>query len=458
MDYDVIVIGGGPAGVVSAVTAKKYYPDKSVLLIKSVAKGVIPCGIPYMFNTLDKPEDNAMGDKSLESNGIALKIGEVTDVLRPEKKVLVSSGPDSQAESFGYKKLILALGSVPRIFPIPGIEKKGIYAIRKELDYLLSLYKDVQEASDIVIVGGGFIGVEFADELSSMSGKKVTIVEALPEILANSFDKEFSLLAKEMLSKKGVSLITDKKVTSFNGGERVESLTLSDGSTLPCQLVILGMGASPNVSLAKKAGLNLGKSGAILVDEYLRTDSDKDIFAVGDCAEKKDFFTRERISVMLASTATAEARIAGANLFQIKAVRENKGTIACYSTKIGNLVLGSAGLTETEAEAEGFEISVGTADCVDRHPGSMPGASKLRVKLVFSRQSGILLGGQVAGGESAGEILNMLSLAIQKSSSLTELETLQVATHPKLTAAPTIYPVIMAAQQALGSCQIGGES
>ncbi len=151
---------------------------------------------------------------------------------------------------------------------------------------------------------------------------------------------------------------------------------------------------------------------------------------------------------MLASTATAEARIAGSNLFGLKVIRENKGTIAIYSTCINGLVLGSAGLTENTAQQEGFEILVGIAEAMDKHPGTMPKASKIRVKLVFSKHSGIILGGQVAGGISCGEIINIIGVAIQKRMSVAELETLQMATHPYLTSAPTIYPLVLAAQNA----------
>jgi pyruvate/2-oxoglutarate dehydrogenase complex dihydrolipoamide dehydrogenase (E3) component len=153
---------------------------------------------------------------------------------------------------------------------------------------------------------------------------------------------------------------------------------------------------------------------------------------------------------MLASTATAEARIAGANLYQLKVIRENKGTIAIYSTYIDGLVLGSAGLTENSAVKEGFEIATGKAIVKDKHPATLPMACDVKVKLVFSKQSAILLGGQVAGGLSCGELINTIGLAIQKRMSATELETLQIATQPYLTSAPTMYPIIVAAQDAIG--------
>ena len=448
MKYDVIVIGGGPAGVISAVTARTYYGDKKILLIKSIEKGVIPCGIPYMFTTLEKPEDNAMGNMPLEKNNIELKIDEVTSIDREKKQIQTKSD-----ETLEYEKLILAMGSDPLMPPIEGIEKKGIYSIQKEMDYLKKLKGDIKEAKDIVIIGGGFIGIEFADEFSALENKNVTVVEFMPEILANSFDPEFSKLAREEITTKGINIITGKKVVKFHGEERVESVSLSDNTEIPCQVVILGIGASPNSKIAAEAGLDIGKSKGILVDEYLRTYSDTDIFAAGDCAEKKDFFTRKKIPVMLASTATAEARVAGANLFELKVVRENKGTIATYSTKIGDLTLGSAGLTEQTAIKEGFEIVVGNAEGVDKHPGVLPGANKVKVKLIFSKQSRILLGGQVAGGDSAGEMVNIIGLALQKTTTLTELETLQIATHPRLTAAPTMYPIVIAAQDALIKCK-----
>jgi len=440
---DILVIGAGSAGVVCALTAKKYYPDKRIVVMRNVEKGVIPCGIPYMIKSLKTPDENVLSMTSLEKNGIKVIVDEAITVDRKNKTVECKSG-----KTYQYEKLVFAVGSAPILPLIPGIEKKGIYPIFKELGYLTKAIEEIKRCKNVLIVGGGFIGIEFADELSKIDGLNTYLVELLPNILANSFDLEFSTLAEDKLKASGVKIFTGAKVLEFCGRDRVEKVKLSTGKDIEIDAVILGIGASPDTALARKAGLDLGKGRGIWVDEYMRT-IDSDIFAVGDCAGKRDFYTRKDIPVMLASTATAEARIAGANLYQLKVIRENKGTIAIYSTYIDGLVLGSAGLTENSARKEGFEIVIGQASVKDKHPVTLPLASDIKVKLVFSRQSGILLGGQVAGGFSCGELINLIGVAIQKRMSATELETLQIATQPYLTSAPTMYPIVVAAQDAI---------
>ncbi|MDP8213848.1 MAG: FAD-dependent oxidoreductase [Candidatus Euphemobacter frigidus] len=441
---EILVIGGGPAGMVCALTARKYYPDKSITLMTDVKEGVVPCGIPYMLSALKSPRDNAMAFTPLRKKNIEVIIDKAVGIDRTGKVVLTEAG-----DQYKYEKLVLAVGSSPIIPSVPGIDQEGIFLVKKEMPYLLKMVKEMKVLKRVLVVGGGFIGIEFADELSHLEDHQVYLVELLPRLLANSFDPEFSVLAEEKLREEGVTVLTGTEVTEFIGDGRVEKVRFSDGKELAVDGVIIGIGARPNIDIAAEADLVLKGQKGIWVDEYLRT-VDPDIFAIGDCATKRDFYTRKGISVMLASTATAEARVAGANLFKLKVIRENKGTIAIYSTYINGLVLGSAGLTETNAEKEGFEITVGTTEAVDKHPASMPFISKLRLKLIFSRHSGIILGGQVAGGITCGEIINVIGMAIQKRDSLTELETLQMATHPWLTTAPTKYPLVMAALAAEG--------
>ena len=439
---DVLVVGAGPVGIISAVTARKNYPEKKIVVVKSVANGVIPCGIPYMFATLKDPDENKLGNAALEKNDIDVVVDEATGIDREQKTVTTKDG-----QKFVYEKLILATGSEPITPPIEGIDKEGIYLIQKDLVYLKKIIEDIKKAKNVLVLGGGFIGVELADEISKIEGLNVSLVEMQPTLLPNSFDQEFSEFALQALESRGVTVLTGTRVEAILGGEKVEKVQLSDGKEIDVDRIVIGIGGTPNTKIASDAGLDLGRGKGILVDEYMRT-ADPDVFAIGDCAVKRDFYTHKETPVMLASTATAEARIAGANLYKLKVVRENKGTIAIYSTYIDGKVLGSAGLTENAAEKEGFEIVIGNAEGIDKHPGTLPGASKIKIKLIFSKNSGIILGGQVSGGISCGEVINIIGVAIQKRMSIVELETLQMATHPFLTSAPTVYPVVLAAQNA----------
>jgi len=439
---EILIIGGGPAAAVSAGTAAKYYPDKKITIIKSNETSLIPCGIPYMINSLDDPAKNIMPFKPLEEAGVEVVIDEAVGINREEKTVKTSAGNE-----YSYEKLILATGSLPFVPPIKGAELKNIYSVKKDFNYLKEMIGKIRESRNIAVVGGGFIGVEFCDEISQIDGKNIYLVELLPDVLSNSFDPEFSEIAKAQLEGNGVNILTGVKVDEICGTEKAENIRLSDGHEIKADVVILSIGGHPNSGLAEKAGLRLEDGKGIWVDEYMRT-VDPDIFAIGDCAGKRDFFTRKNSPVMLASTATAEARIAGANLYKLKLIKENRGTIAAYSTYLSGLVLASAGLTEETARKENFDVIVGRSESSDKHPSAIPGVSKLVVKLVFSRQSGVLMGGQVAGGNSAGEVINTIGLAIQKSISINEIESFQMATHPCLTPPPTKYHIVQAAMNA----------
>jgi len=303
-------------------------------------------------------------------------------------------------------------------------------------------------AKSVVIIGGGFIGAEFADELCQNSKVGIHLIEVLPKLLSNAFDDEFCDEIYEVLVKSGVKIHTGSRVVSIDGSDQVESVTLEGGEKIPADMVLVSIGAKPASNLAQNAGLRIVENGSIWVDEYMRTNVE-DIFAVGDCAVKRDFFTRKAAPVWLASTATAEARNAGTNIYGIRVLHQIQGTIAAFSTKIGGVSFASAGMTCRACQKEGFRYVKATATAPDRHPGMLPGATQLKVKLVFADRSGIILGGQITGGPSVGELINMVALAVQKKVTVRELDMMQIATHPMLTPSPTVHPVIDAAHQVL---------
>ena len=441
MKYDVVVVGAGPAGLVTASTVKKVYPEKSVLIVKKEEVGMIPCGIPYIFGTLGSVEANTMPIQGPQKLGVEFLVDEVVDGNLKEKKLYTKSGKEIE-----YEKLVLATGSIPVIPPIEGKDLKGVYYISKYSDYLKELFEALKEVKKVVIIGGGFIGVEVADELRK-AGKEVTIIEMLDHLLPAAFDSDFGDMAKEELEKFGVKVLTSTKVEKILGENKVEGVLLSNGDKLEADMVIFATGYKPNVELAEKLGLTIVPKSGIWVDEYMRT-SDKDVFAVGDCAVHRCYFTRQPSPLMLASVASFEARLVGANIFGIRIIRQNKGNLGVFSTYFGNLSMAAAGLREERAKADGFEIVIGEASGVDRHPGKFEDTSKIKVKLIFSKDSGILLGGEVAGGKSVGEIINAISIAIQKELTITEIMTLQIGTHPLLTSAPTVYPLVIAAESA----------
>ncbi len=436
---DIVVVGGGAAGFTAALLSKNMYPDMEVIIIRKEEKALIPCGIPYIFSSLEGNVDrDILPDSPLLKNGVEILVDNVDDVDRANKIVKTSSG-----EEVKYKKLILATGSLPFKINLPGSNLENVFYVYKNYDYLKRLVEAIKDSDNIVIIGGGFIGCEFADDISKL-GKNVAIVELMPHCLSLNFDEEFCVIGEEELRKRGVKIFSGVKATEILGNGKAKAVKLSTGQELPADTVIIAVGARPNVELAKKIGLRIGETGAIAVDGYMRT-SDPDIFAVGDCCEKIDFFTQRPAKVMLASVAAAEARIAVANLFNLSVIRQ---TIPIFSTKIGDVAIGIAGIGENRARSLGFEVVTGYAETVDKHPGSLPSAKKIKLKLVVGRKCQTILGCEIAGGPSTGELANLASILIAKRIPLCELFTMPVGTHPLLTPSPVTYPLSLAAMNA----------
>lgn len=440
MKADIVVVGGSAAGVTCALTARRHYPDKRVLLIRKEEKVLVPCGIPYVFGTVGTTDKNLIPDQLLIDQGIGLRIGEVVELEPHKAQLRLSDGQTIQ-----YDRLVVATGSLPKMPCLPGENLPNVFPVLKDVHHLNKIQQVLGGVRNVVVLGGGFISTEMAQECRKLPGKSVTVLVSGPQCMALSLDPEFCQVAQCMLEACGIRILTGKSVAGMNGNGTVCSVDLKCGTTLPAEVVIVGKGSRAHSDLAQQAGLPIGPTGAVQVDAAMAT-ADERILACGDCCEKWSFFDGRPVNLMAASIATYEARIAGANLFEKR--RRNPGAVGARSTIIGTTAVGTAGLTETGAMAWGIPCVTGSAEAANRHPAGMPGMVKTRLKLVFHARSGVLLGGQAVGDASTGEVTNLLSACIQKRMTAEELAMFQAGTHPALTASPIAYPLVNAAEEA----------
>ena len=440
MKKDIIVIGGSAAGLVAAITAASNYPDKSVLLIRKEEKVLIPCGIPYVFGTLSSTDEDVMPEKGLINAGVEILVDTVTKIYPHEHKIDLEQG-----STYEYEKLIIATGSIPIVPPfIKGTDLENVFVIPKNKVYLDKVKEQLASAKKVVVIGGGFIGVEMSDEIAK-KGIDVTLVEANEHILGVAFDDETCVLAEEILTDHGVVVKTKTRVKELKGDKKVSEVVLDNGDVIATDAVILSVGYRPNIELAKQSGISVNKQGTIKVDAYMRTHQ-KDIFACGDCVQKRDFLTGQIVNIMLASIACAEARVAAMNLYELSTIKTFNGTIGIYSTSVGDTAFGVAGITEKRAALEGFNVISASFKGVDRHPGKLNNPHYQMVKLVANKTTGLIMGGEVVGGVSAGELVNVLGFIIQNKMTVTDLLVSQIGTQPVLTASPAAYPLIKAAE------------
>lgn len=444
MRTDVLIIGSSAAGLAAAATGKKLYPNKDFLIITKQAKTLVTCAIPYVFGELGSTDNNTI-PMSRVMDAIKANIihSEAVSVNRAEKSVEILNG-----DKIYYDRLVMATGSTSvRPTLLKGHTLDNVFYVPKDKPYLDMMQQKLQNLQNVVVVGAGFIGVEMAEQLQK-AGKKVTLIEKGANPLHIAFDDNITNIVNELLVKEGVNVQTSTEVSEVSGNRRVERVLLNNGEVLKADAVILTLGYVPNSDIAVKAGLPVNSRGAIQVDQYMRT-ADHNIFAIGDCAEKRNFFTRKESHSMLSSTASSEGRIAGMNLFKLSSIKFNNGIISIFSTSISGMGFGVAGFTEKTARKEGFNIVTGEYRGRDKHPHNLQGISVQYVKLIVNVETGLIIGGAVYGGQSAGELINMIGVIIQSRMNISSVLALQIGSHPLLTDSPATYPVIKAAENAL---------
>jgi NADPH-dependent 2,4-dienoyl-CoA reductase/sulfur reductase-like enzyme len=448
MQQRLVVIGGTAAGLSAASRAKRLRPDLEVEVFERtgyVSYGA--CGLPYLVGDVirDPEELIALTPQQLrEGRGMLVHTRhEVIKIDRKAKTVEVVDLETGRKRSANYTYLVIAAGAAPIIPPIPGTDAKGVHVLRTVEDGI-SLKRRLHDSSvtRAVIIGGGFIGLELAGEITR-SGVAVTIVEALQRLLP-FLTEDFSVKVQRTLTANGVAVLTGTSVAAIEtSAGRVTGIRAAGGKKLECELVVVAAGVRPNSQLAAAAGLTLGLKDGIVVNERLQT-SDANIWACGDCVQMVHRVTGEPVYVPLGTTANKQGRIAGANIGGADEIF--RGVLASQVTKVFDLYIASTGLSMEQARDAGYTTASTTIAKKDK-ASYYPGGEENHIFLLFDKTSGRLLGAQGLGGISVAGRMNVLATAITAKMTVPELNELDLVYAPPV--APVYDPILIAASQAL---------
>lgn len=450
MNYEIAVIGGGPAGI---TLAKILGKKKKTVIIRPEDHSMIYCAMPYAIEGLLET------GKTLKSDSLVTDAG--ADLLRKTVKEIDYEGKTlwfDDGESLSYEKLILATGAEPLIPPIPGAELRGVSGFKTEDDLKTLLALIEQGLRKAVVVGAGAIGMELAQALAE-KGLQVDLVDLGGSVLPNLVDPEMTEDLEAEMVRRGIRLHLNTRVTGLKGQDWVEAVELDNGSTLaflprngskegdgPTHdgLVIFAVGMRPSLDLVVGRGFDLGKDG-IIINDRMETSRD-DVFAAGDCTQFISGITGKAVPGKLATNAVPMAKVLGYRL--LGQARRYPGFFNGAATRVGPFFAGGTGLTETAAAREGFEVITGTAEVTTRFP-IMPEAKKMVVKLVADRKSHRLLGAQIISGEPVTGQIDLLTFAIQKESTVEDMTSLSYSSQPYQSFYPAGNGVVMAAEKIL---------
>ena len=448
-----VIIVGGVAGGASCAARLRRLDEKAEILMVERGPYVsyANCGLPYhVGGVIEKESSLLVASEQLFRTHFAIDVRtncEAISISPKNKTVDLRNVATGDVTTESYDKLVLSPGAPPVRPPLPGIDLPGIFHVRTVPDartirewveggttFLAGMYRYsgiqfVKPARHAVVVGGGFIGLEMAENLVHL-GFNVTLIQK-PNQLLGPLDKELAVLVEEHMKRHGVQVVLNDGVTGFERleGGSLEVKTIS-GKTYRGEIVILAIGVRPDTTLAKKAGLAIGERGGIRVDEHMRT-SDPDIFAVGDAVEVKDFMTGQWSLIALAGPANRQGRIAA----DVIAGRDSRyrGT---QGTAIIGLFGGAAawtGVSEKTLKKLGDQDFEKIYIFPNSHAGYYPGAKMLGLKVIFRKSDGRLLGAQALGqdGPAVDKRISALAMAIQMGATIYDLEEAELCYAPQ---------------------------
>lgn len=448
MSEKIIIIGGTAAGLSAASKAKRVNPDLEIQVFEKtgyISYGA--CGLPYFVGDMIREPEELVSltvEQMTNKRGVpAFTHHEAVKIDRSRKMVTVVNLDNGQEQEHPYDKLVIATGARPIRPQIPGIGAEGVYYLRTVEDGIrLKAVVKAEGKKKAIIAGGGFIGLEVAEEMA-LSGLEVHIYEKLPRLLP-FLDEGFSEAVLETLKERGVQVHLGMGIEEISETDgKVSGVRSSDGAEEKADLVLMSIGVTPSSELAQEGGLELGLKGAIVVNDEMQT-SDPCIYACGDCVQMKNRITGGPAYVPLGTTANKQGRIAGDN---IAGGHETfKGVLGSMVTKVFDLYIGATGLSVLQAEEAGFEPAVSVVTKGDR-ASYYPGSRDNRICLIFDRKTGRLLGAQGIGSESIAGRINVFATAITCGMTVAEINELDLVYAPPV--APVYDPILIAASQAM---------
>ena len=430
MNTRLLIVGGVAGGATAAARARRLSETAEITLLeRGPYVSYANCGLPY-FISGDIEKRSALLLQTPEGfdarYGVKVEVRtEALEIDRAGKRVR-ASGPQGE-RWIPYDKLVLAQGGNPIMPPLPGADLPHVFRLWTVPDMdRLDGFIEAEKPRRAVVVGGGFIGLEMAEAFRTR-GLETTVVELLPTVMG-VMDRAFGVQVQRELEANGVEVITGVGVKAV-GQDR--TVALSDGRTLPADLVLFSVGVRPELTLVKAAGLELGPAGGLLVDETLRT-SDPDIYAAGDMVEVLHRVSDRKVRIPLAGPANRQGRIAVSNALG-QALRYG-GASGTSVVKIFGATAAATGLTERAAREAGFDVGVAVIH-KDHHAGYYPGARELSLELVYQRGGGRLLGAQAFGHAGVEKRIDVLATALHGGMTVHDLAELDLAYAPPYSSA-----------------------
>ena len=441
----VIIVGGVAAGASCAARLRRLDEQAEIILLeRGEYISYANCGLPYHVGDVIRSRDALLVTKA-EMMQERFKVNvrtkhEVTAINREQTTVTIRDITKGTTYEESYDTLVLATGSSPLKPPIPGIQSSKIMTLWTVPDADQIRAMIMAGAKSAVVVGGGFIGLETAENLQH-AGLKVSLAEAMDQVMA-PLDPEMAMILHNHIREKGIDLNLSDGVQSFSETENGIAVKLNSGKVLQADLVLLSIGVRPNGLLAKGSGLATNERGGVIVDEHMRT-SDPSIYAVGDVAVIKDFVTGDSTMIALAGPANKQGRIAADNIAGLSSVYE--GTQGTSVAKVFDITAASVGANEKSLNRRGLTHGKDYESILitqNSHAGYYPGAMPMYLKLLFSRDGKKLFGAQIVGTDGVDKRIDMISVTMRLGGGIKELKNLELAYAPPYSSAKD--PVNMA--------------